>query len=184
MDNLLKFHEERRNGLYAGCSYPNLVEIYEYFPTSYFAEVTSELMLAVFLGEEDLTLGEMSRIARYNGIPFSALVCPHLITLDRGRWKHRQMIKRLHEKLFTIWELQKKGSQYAKRYMYRYGAAGRCDYVNMDLAFWDGRIVTYGHYLGVNHAMDDTILFASGEFRKAPRGLANVPKTDETDMPA
>ena len=92
MDYYTQFLREKREGKYDGCRYPNLVEIHGGMPTDYFAEVTKELMLAVFRGEEDLTLEEISRIARYNCIPLSVLVCPKLIMLDMGRRRHRKMV--------------------------------------------------------------------------------------------
>lgn len=30
-----------------------------------------------------------------------------------------------------------------------------------------------GHYLGVKHRMEDTILFAEGDLREKPRGISN-----------
>lgn len=172
MDYYGKFLEEKYAGKYSGCRYPNLVEIYGGMPTYYFAKVTPELMLAVFRGEEDLTLEEIGKIAHYNGIPLSVLTCPKLITLSRKRLRHWQMMNELNDRLYKIWEFQKKGSKYAENYMVKYVNSGRGDYVNMDLDFRNGRKVIYGHYLVVRHKMDDTILFAKGEFRKEPRGLS------------
>lgn len=167
----LEYAIERAKGLYNGCRYPNLVEIHNYFPTGYFANVTEELMCAVFRGEEDLTAEEMRKIARYNGIPFSVLMCPKLITLDRGNYRHWKMMKQLQDKLYVIWALQKKGSKHADDYMFKCVNTGRGDYVNMDLDFRNGKQVTYGHYLGVRHGMDNIILFARNEFAEKPRGL-------------
>lgn len=167
----LEFIQGKRAGQYENCRYPNLLEIHSYFPTSYYANVTDELMLAVFRGEEELTAGELQSIAHYNRIPLSVLTCPKMITLSRERWKHRQMMNHLETKLYEIWELQKRGSREAENYMIRYPAYGRNDYVNMELAFKNGYTVTYGHYLGVKHRMEDTILFAEGEFREKPRGI-------------
>ncbi len=169
----LEFISGLRAGQYANCRYPNLLEIHPYFPTSYFANVTDELMLAVFRGEKELTAGELQRIAHYNGIPLSVLVCPTLITLSRERYRHRRMMEQLEAKLYEIWELQKRGSREAENYMVRYPACGRNDYVNMSLAFGLGDLVTYGHYLGVKHRMEDTILFAEGDLREKPRGISN-----------
>lgn len=149
----LEFISGLRAGQYTNCKYPNLLEIHPYFPTSYFANVTDELMLAVFRGEEELTAGELQRIAHFNRIPLSVIVRPTLITLSRGRYKHRRMIDQLETKLYEIWELQKRGSREAENYMVRYPACGRNDYVNMSLAFGRGEPVTYGHYLGVRHRM-------------------------------
>lgn len=168
----LEFIQGKRAGQYENCRYPNLLEIHPYFPTSYYANVTDELMLAVFRGEEELTDGELQRIAHYNRIPLSVLICPKMITLSRERWRHRQMMNHLETKLYEIWELQKRGSREAENYMVRYPAWGRTDYVNMELAFRNGYAVTYGHYLGVKHRMEDTISFAEGECREKPRSIS------------
>lgn len=165
------FYREQRQGKYEACKYPNLVEIHPYFPTGYFANVTDELMLAVFRGEEDLTTMEMLAIARYNGIPFSVLTCPKLITLSRERRRHREMMKQLRGKFYEIWALEKKGSKHAHDYMVTYPELYRYDYERMNFDFSNGYKVTYGHYLGVRHKMDDMILFSQNEFRKEPRGL-------------
>lgn len=169
----LEFISGLRAGQYKNCRYPNLLEIHPYFPTSYFANVTDELMLAVFRGEEELTAGELHRIAHYNKIPLSVLVCPTLTTLSRERYRHRQMMDRLEAKLYEIRELQKRGSREAENYMVRYPACGRNDYVNMSLAFGRGEPVTYGHYLGVKHRMENTIFSAEVEMSEKPRGIHN-----------
>lgn len=156
---------------YKNCKYPNLLELDRYFQLHYFADVTRELMEAVFCGEEDLTQQEFSRIARYCGLPLGVLKCNKKITLSKSRRKHCQMIEALSDMLYEIWEFQKKGSEYAEWYMRKYSSIGREDFVNMELAFYDGREVTYSHYLGVKHKMEDTICFANWEFRKKPRGL-------------
>ncbi len=106
-----------RSGRYEGCKYPNLVEIYKYFPTSYFANVTGELMLAVFEGKEDLTSKEMFNISHYNRIPLSVLTCPEKIMLNRDRLKHRAMMDELENNLCKIRKQQKKGSHEADSYM-------------------------------------------------------------------
>lgn len=62
-----RFYSEQSYGKYAVCRYPNLAEIFGYFPTYYFAEVMDELVPAVFRNEEDLTREEMQKIAYYNG---------------------------------------------------------------------------------------------------------------------
>ncbi len=171
VEELLRFDRDRGLGLYAGCKYPNLIEICDYFPISYFADVTDELMLAVFESKEDLTAEELSKIARYCNIPLSVLTCPKLITLNRRSRRHWQMMQVLRDKLYEIWDLEKRGSKHADEYMHKYANIGRIDFVNMELDFRNGKEITYGHYLGVKHKMDDTICFARGEFRPKPRGL-------------
>lgn len=159
---------------YKDCKYPNLLGLDEYFQLHYFAGVTRELMEAVFRGEDDLTPQEFFRISWYCNLPLNALRCGKKIVLSRSNWKHCQMMKVLSDMLYEIWELQKRGSKYADWYMRKYSLTGRDDFVNMKLAFYDGREVTYSHYLGVKHKMEDTICFAKGEFRKKPRGLGEV----------
>lgn len=159
---------------YKNCKYPHLLGLDEYFQLHYFADVTRDLMEAVFRGEEDLTLPEFARISRYCNLPLSALMCSKKIVLSRSNWKHCQMMEALNDMLYEIWELQKRGSKYADWYMRKYSLIGRDDFVNMELAFYDGREVTYSHYLGVKHKMEDTICFAKEEVRKKPRGLGEV----------
>lgn len=173
-----EFLTEKANGMYQKCRYPNLVEVHDYFPTGYFANVTEELMRAVFRGEEDLTAEEMWKIAHYNKIPFSVLMCPKLITLNRENNRHQKMMEQLHYMLYEIWELQKKGSVHADMYMNKYAQIYRCDYENMELAFRNGRQVTYCHYLGVRHRMEDIILFSRNEFAEKPRGLNRTIKQE------
>lgn len=158
----------------AACRYPNFAEILKYYPISVvsfagFADVTQELLLEAIKGTEELTAVEGLKCARYSGIPFSVLICPKLIELDRNNWRHREMMRQLNGKLYEILEWQKKGSKYADMFM-RY--CGRVWYVNMDLQFRDGRPVTYGRYLGIKERMDQAISFAQGEFTPATRGLS------------
>lgn len=155
--------------------YPDLSEIVQYHPYhistfASFANVTNELMDAVIYGNEELTVEELRNISKYTGVPLSVLICPKLITLDRKRLKHRKMMKQLDDKLYEIWEWQKKGSKYADQYM-NSSYHGRVDYVNMDLAFRSGRVVTYGRYIGTMEEMEQTISSAEGEFRPASRRL-------------
>lgn len=170
MDYRVKFFQNYRSGKYEGCKYPNLVEIYGHLPTSYFANVTDELMLAVFEGKEDLTLEEIWKMARYNMIPLSVLLCPNKILLERGRYRHQEMLSELQGRLYKIWEWQKKGSRQADFYMEH----RRGNFVNMDLDFRNGNPVSYGRYLWVRHEMDDTLLFIRDEWNEIhnkPRGV-------------
>lgn len=117
MDYYAQFLKERREGKYEGCRYPNLVEIHGGMPTDYFAEVTKELMLAVFRGEEDLTLEEICRIARYNGIPLSVLTCPKVIMLDMGRRRHRKMVAEVDNLYIRLKCMARDGNQEAEKYL-------------------------------------------------------------------
>lgn len=150
--------------------YPNLAEIIKYHPYDIgsfadFADVTTELLSAVIEGAENLTEQELRGIARYSGIPFSILACPHLIRMDRSRYRHRIMVEELADELYGIQEAQKAGSYEADLFM-RYG---RLWVVNMELAFLDGR-ATYGMFLGAQERVRQAISFIQCEKRK-PRGL-------------
>lgn len=150
--------------------YPNLAEIIKYHPYDIgsfadFADVTTELLSAVIEGAENLTEQELRGIARYSGIPFSILACPHLIRMDRSRYRHRIMVEELADELYGIQEAQKAGSYEADIFM-RYG---RIWVVNMELAFLDGR-ATYGMFLGAQERVRQVIFFIQCEKRK-PRGL-------------
>ena len=113
MDYYTQFLREKREGKYAGCRYPNLVEIHGGMPTDCLAEVTKELMLAVFRGEEDLTLEEIFKIARYNGIPLSVLTCPKVIMLDMGRRRHRKMVAEVNNLYIRLKCMARDGNQEA-----------------------------------------------------------------------
>ena len=117
MDYYRQFLKERHAGKYSGCKYPNLVEIHGGMPTDYFAEVTPELMLAVFRGEEDLTLKEISRIAHYNNIPLSVLTCPKLIMRDMKRRRHRKMVSGVDSLYIRVKCMAREGNQEAGKYL-------------------------------------------------------------------
>lgn len=150
--------------------YPNLAEIIKYHPYDIgsfanFAEVTTELMEAVIRDEEELTHQEIYRIAKYSNIPYSILICPHLIRMDRSRYRHRVMVEELVNSLYGIQEAQQDGSYEADLFM-RYG---RIWVVNMELAFLDDR-ATYGMFLGAQERVRQVIFFIQNEKRR-PRGL-------------
>ena len=90
--------------------YPNLSEIIKYHPYhistfANFANVTGELLNAALAGNEKLTSEELREIARYANIPAGVLGCPHLIMLNRGSLKHRDMIRELCLSLIHIYFL-------------------------------------------------------------------------------
>lgn len=152
MDYYSQFLKEKREGKYAGCRYPNLIEIHGGMPTDYFAGVTPELMLAVFRGEEELKFEEIFKIARYNGIPLSVLTCPKLIMLDMGRRKHRKMVGGACSLYAQLRRMVGEGNQEAERYM--------------EFADWKyqqligaarGNRLSYGHYLSARKALSDYV---------------------------
>lgn len=151
-------------------SYPNLEEVIKYHPYDIgtfagFAGVTTELMEAVTRGEEELTPQEIYRIAKYSNIPSGILVCPHLIQMDKRRYRHRVMVEELVNSLYEIQEAQRERIYEADLFM-RYG---RIWVVNMELAFLDDRS-TYGMFLGAQERVRQAIFFIQNEKRK-PRGL-------------
>ena len=154
MDYYTQFLKEKREGKYEGCRYPHLVEIHGGMPTDYFAEVTKELMLAVFRGEEDLTLEEICRIARYNGIPLSVLTCPKVILLDMGRWRHRKMVAEVDNLCIRLKCMARNGNQKAVEYLEWADRENQ----NFLRAAHNNRI-SYIHYLDVKRQLSDYILF-------------------------
>lgn len=158
--------------------YPNLTEVIKHHPYSLhtfagFANVTEELLKEVMYGNEGLQTDEALCISRYCDIPCSVLYCPNLIIFSRDRWRHWEMMKKLQDYLYEIWEWQKKDSHAAELYM-KYQ---RDHYVNMDLDFRNREQVTYGRYLGVKKEMEDTLLFIKVEqdkIHKKPRELKEV----------
>lgn len=150
--------------------YPNLIEAAPFFSVAYFANITDELLREILKGNEEMTATEALNVCRYTNIPFKVLFNPKLITLDRNRPKHQRMMKELEQKLYEIWEWQKKGSHEADIYM-RYG---RTHYVKLDLNFRNREVVSYCRYLGVKHEMDDALFFIRNEQYKLhnkPRGV-------------
>ncbi|WP_283683261.1 hypothetical protein [Parablautia sp. Marseille-Q6255] len=148
----------------------NLMELRNYHPygtPAYadFANVTGELMKAVFAGKEDLTDTELAGISRYMGIPLGVLKCKNLIMLSKCNYKHCQMISELSEKLNDIWEMQKQGSHEADLFMQR---RGRINLVNLELMFQQGR-ASYVQYLGVKAEVEDTLLFIAHECKESRR---------------
>lgn len=164
----------------ASCKYPNFTEILKYHPYSVntfagFADVTQELLLEAIRGNEELTAAEVFKCAKYSGLSLNVLICPKLITLDRNNRKHRGMMEQLRDKLHEIGELQKRGSKYADWYMNaKYIDRGL--FILTERQFQSGQTVTYGCYLGIREKMCQTLSFAQGEFRTAPRGVKHSRK--------
>lgn len=149
--------------------YPNLLEIIKYHPYHIgtfagFAEVTTELLQAAIQGEEELTTGELVKMARYSEIPVGVLMCPKTIMLDKHSLKHQKMVADLLGQLSVISEKEREGSPAATIFM-RYHKA---DLGNLELAFHDG-LATYGQYLGAKERVDQTFSFIRNEEKK-PRG--------------
>lgn len=163
-DYYTQFLREKRTGRYAGCKYPNLVEIHGDMPTDYFADVTTELMLAVFRGEEDLTREEISKIARYNGIPLSVLTCPKVIMLDIGRIRHKKMINAVTMLYIQLMGMANDGNKDAEKYLewdeWKYQRFMRAVNINR---------LSYGHYLCIRKRLKDDILFSTPKPKK--RGI-------------
>lgn len=165
MDYYTQFLREKREGKYDRCRYPNLVEIHGGMPTDYFAEVTKELMLAVFRGEEDLTLEEICRIARYNGIPLSVLTCPKVIMLDMGRRRHRKMVAEVDNLYIRLKCMARDGNQEAEKYLefadWKQQCFLRAAHINK---------LSYGHYLVAREALSDYVKWSMPKPKK--RGIS------------
>lgn len=166
MDTYLQFLREETAGLYKRYKYPNLIEVQKQscLYVGYFANVTDELVLAVFRGEEDLTLSEVSRIARYNGIPLSVLVCPKVIMLDMKRWRHRKMVAEVDNLYIQLKCMARDGNKEAEKYLeWAYREKQKF------LRAAHGNRLSYIHYLGAKKQMEDYILFATP--KPAKRGM-------------
>ena len=156
-------------------NYLNLKYLIQYHPYhistfAEFAHVTEELLEETLAGREKLTSAELFRISKHVGVPVSVLNCPKLITLDRKRYRHQAMIDKLGVIFEDISKCQKKGIHEADVYM-KYQ---REDFVNMELAFLDNRAVPYTQYLGIQHQMQDALLYILNEQREIhgkPRGV-------------
>lgn len=167
MDYYLQFLREEGAGLYKGYKYPNLIEVQKQsgLCVGYFANVTEELLLAVFRGEEELTPDEIWRVARYKGIPYSVLICPKVIMLDVERWRHRKMIGEVDNLRIQLKCMAMKGNQKAKEYL------EQADRENQKFlrAAHNNRL-TYIHYLEAKRQLSDYILFATPKPTK--RGIS------------
>ena len=118
-DYYLQLYREERAGLYRNYKYPNLIEVQKAsnLYLGYFANMTDELVLAAFRGEEELTADEIRRVARYNGIPYSVLTCPKVILLDMGRWRHRKMVAEVDNLCIRLKCMARNGNQKAVEYL-------------------------------------------------------------------
>lgn len=158
MDHYLRFCREERAGKYKGYRYPNLIEVQRapHLYLGYFANVTEELVLAAFRGEEELTVEEIHKVAYYNGIPFSVLTCPKLIMLDMGRARHKKMVEDVKDLHTRLERMAEDGNGKAEKYL-GYGAGGYQDFLR---AVHDDRL-SYIHCLGQKKEISDHILFAT-----------------------
>lgn len=162
----LQLFREERAGLYKGYKYPNLIEVQKasHLYLGYFANVTDDLVLAAFRGEEELTSEEIWQVARYNGIPFSVLTCPNLIMLDWNRIRHRKMIAEVDKLCMQLKYMAGCGNQEAERYV---ESADRVSQKFLRAAHYNQ--LTYIHYLDAKKELSDYILFAKPE--KPKRGI-------------
>lgn len=167
MDTYLQFFREERAGLYKGYKYPNLIEVQKQgcLYVGYFANVTNELVLAAFRGEEELTADEIRKVARYNGIPYSVLTCRKLVMLDMGRWRHRKLAAEVDGLYMQLKWMARTGNEKAAEYLHW---ADR-EYQDFSRAAYDNRL-SYIHYLGAKRQLQDYILFATPKPEK--RGIA------------
>ena len=163
-----QFYREERAGLYKGYKYPNLIEVQkaDHLHLGYFANVTDELVLAAFRGEEELTDDEIRQVARYNGIPFSVLTCPKLIMLDRNRIKHRRMIAEVDKLCMQLKCMAREGNQEAEKWV-KYADSANQKFLRAA----SNNTLTYIHYLDAGKTMSDFISFSIPSTPK--RGITN-----------
>lgn len=163
MDHYLQFRSEERAGKYKGYRYPNLIEIKKrhHLHIEYFADVTEDLVLAAFRGEEELTTEEMRNVARYNNIPFSVLTCPKVVMLDMGRSRHKKMVAEVNDLYAQLKRMAEEGNHEAEKYL------GYTEGVYRDFlrAVHDNRL-SYIHCLGARKEISDHILFATPRLQK------------------
>lgn len=166
IDTFLQFSREERSGLYKGYKYPNLIEVQkaDHLHLGYFANVTDELVLAAFRGEEELTDDEIRQVARYNSIPFSVLTCPKLIMMDWNRIKHRRMFTEVDKLCMQLKCMAREGNQEAEKYV------EWADRTNQKfLRAVSNNTLTYIHYLDARKELSDYIIFSKPEPKK--RGI-------------
>lgn len=158
MDTYLQFLREESAGIYKGYKYPNLIEVRKQscLYVEIFANVTTELLLAAFRGEEELTFDEIRKVARYNGIPYSVLTCPKVITLDMGRWRHRKLVAEVEVLYIMLEEMAMHGNQKAAEYLH----GAEWELQKFTEAVNDNRI-SYIHYLGAKKQLSDYISFST-----------------------
>lgn len=167
MDTYLQFLREEKAGLYKGYKYPNLIEVRKQgcLYVEIFANVTRELLLAVFRGEEELTADEIRKVARYNGLPLSVLTCPKVIMLDTGRWRHRKLVAEVEILYIMLEEMAMQGNQKAAEYLH----GAEWELQKFTEAVYNNRL-SYIHYLGAKKQLSDYILFATPKPTK--RGIS------------
>lgn len=158
MDHYLQFRREERTGKYSGYKYPNLIEVQKspHLHLGYFANVTEDLVLAAFRGEEELTTEEIKNVARYNNIPFSVLTCPRVIMLDMGRARHRKLVEDVKDQYARLKRMAEDGNQEAGYYLRH----GERDHQHFLEAVHDDRL-SYVCYLGQKKEISDRILLAT-----------------------
>lgn len=169
MNYYLQLFREERAGLYKGYKYPNLIEVRKQscLYVEIFANVTTELLLAAFRGEEELTSDEIRKVARCNGIPYSVLTCPKVITLDMGRWRHRKLIAEVEVLYIMLEEMAIQGNQKAAEYLHW----AELELQKFTEAVNDNRI-SYIHYLGAKKQLSDYISFSTP--KPTRRGISTM----------
>ena len=169
MDYYLQLFREERAGKYKGYKYPNLIEVQKQscLYIGHFANVTDELVLAAFRGEEELTADEIWKVAYYNGIPLSVLTCPKVIMLDTGRWRHRKMVAEVDNLCILLKCMAREGNQEAEKYL-KWADRENQDFLK---AAHDNKL-SYIHYLGAKKQISNFILFAKPKPTK--RGISTM----------
>jgi len=152
-----EFLAERKAGLYNGYKYPNLVELElcGNLYLEYFADVTTDLVMAVFRGQEDFTEEEIWKVAHFNHIKMEVLICPKLIYMDTRRWKHRCMIQTAIDKYNRLLALAEWGNKEAQRHK----SFATCEYENF-MKHIVNNTLTYIHYLAYMTGIENYLFFA------------------------
>lgn len=166
MNYYLQFFREQREGRYKKYKYPNLIEVQKQscLYIGYFANVTEELVLAAFRGEEELTIDEIQKVARYNNIPLSVLMCPKVIMLDMNRIRHRKMVVEVNNLYIQLKCMAREGNKEAETHL---ESADRENQYFLKAAH--NNRLSYIHYLGARQQLLDYISFAMPKPQK--RGI-------------
>jgi hypothetical protein len=152
--------------------YPNLVELYKYYPCGEpamcdHAGIEPELLYAVLRNGERLELQELLGFARLYGCSMGVLKCQKVIMLDRTRWKHRKMIADVDSLYIRLKCMAREGNEEAEGYLKLAEWAQqeflRSAHINR---------VSYCHYLGTKEKIQQYISFSTPLPQR--RGLSSM----------
>lgn len=153
--NLINLREFIKYHLYHICTF------------AYLAGVTQDLLEAALRGEENLTPGELRKITKYTGIPYSLMSCPRLIMMSHDRYRHRRMMAALCDKMIAVMEAAK-GEATAGYITYK-----RDKMLNLVSDFQNIGEVSYCRYLGIKEEVEACLTSIACENRE-PRKRINA----------